>query len=113
MRKNCGQVDHVVVIHSQEALLDFETVVDDAFAECYSWLVKLLETGKAKLPATIRLSESNGEWLIQVMLKDVQQEPEMRHNHPEKIDAPLFAVMEDSRGKRFTVRIQLDCQTIS
>lgn len=113
MTKNSSQVDHVVVIRAQGALLDLKTAVYDAFVECFSWLSRLLETGKATLPATIRLSDSNGEWLTKVVIKDLQQRPEMRQRHPEKSDPPLFAVMEDSRGKRFTVRIQLDSQMTS
>ena len=113
MRKNSSQVDHVIVIRSQGALLDLKAAVDDAFVECFSWLSKLLGTGKATPPATIRLSDSNGEWLTEAVVKDFQQRPEMRQHHPEKIDPPLFAVMEDSRGKRFTVRIQLDSQMTS
>ena len=113
MRKNSSQVDHVIVIRSQGTLRDLQTAADDAFVECFSWLSKLLGTGKATLPATIRLSDSNGEWLTDAVIKDLQQRPEVRQHHPEKIDPPLFAVMQDSRGKRFTVRIQLDSQMTS
>jgi len=71
--KNSNQVDHIVVIRSQGALLDLETMVHNAFVESCSWLVKLLQTGKAKLPATIRISESNGEWLTEAVIKDLPQ----------------------------------------
>lgn len=121
MSENPGQINRVVVIRLESEPPDRAAAMEKAFLECFSWLAKSLAAGEIKPPATLRLIDSNGRCFYEGLIRDLGRKElaasfggwlDVDNLDLEKIDRlPWFAVMEDSQGKKLTVRMELDCQT--
>ena len=115
MSKNLGQVDRVVVIRTESGLPSIKAL-DDAAMEFATWFYRLLNSGEVKPPETLGLINSDGQRLFESFIEHsgqvFQDAPASYLPRFAKIeDWPAFVVMEDSRGKKLTVRMELDCQT--
>ena len=98
---NRSQADHVVVIRAESALLDLETVLEDAFLECGSWFDKLLQAGDVKPPATLRFIDSNAQCFAEGLIRkyELWEQSEIHRFRQEKLDWPFFAVWKIHRER--------------